>query len=93
MLTTYLWDLQEISCQPLSLPIFFHRQREHLMRQRPYRFASNGQGFLPNIYLSLSNTFIAKFLTLKDTEESPSPPASLTQTAFQYEPILPRNQF
>jgi hypothetical protein len=44
-------------------------------------------------YLSLSNTFIAKFLTLKDTEDSQSPPASLTQTALQNEPLLLANQF
>ena len=47
--------------------------------------------FLP--YLSLSNTFIAKFLTLKDTEDSQSPPASLTQTALQNEPLLLANEF
>jgi len=44
-------------------------------------------------YLSLSSTFIAKFLTLKDTEDSQSPPASLTQTALQDEPLLLANQF
>ena len=44
-------------------------------------------------YLSLSSTFIAKFLTLKDTEDSQSPPASLTQTALQNEPLLLANQF
>jgi hypothetical protein len=44
-------------------------------------------------HVSLSNTFIAKFLTLKDTEDFQSPPASLTQTAFQNEPFLLANQF
>ena len=44
-------------------------------------------------YVSLSNTFIAKFLTLKDTVDSQSPPASLTQTALQNEPLLIANQF
>ncbi len=43
--------------------------------------------------VSLSSTFIAKFLTLKDTEDSQSPPASLTQTALQNEPLLLANQF
>ena len=41
----------------------------------------------------LSSTFIIKFLTLKDTEDSQSPPASLTQTALQNEPLLLANQF
>jgi len=45
------------------------------------------------IYMSLSSTFIAKFLTLKDTEDSQSPPACLTQTALQNEPLLLANQF
>jgi serine phosphatase RsbU (regulator of sigma subunit) len=36
--------------------------------------------------VSLSSTFIAKFLTLKDTEDSQSPSASLTRTALQNEP-------
>ena len=44
-------------------------------------------------YMSLSSTFIAKFLTLKDTEDFQSPPASLTQTALQNEPLLIANQF
>jgi hypothetical protein len=43
--------------------------------------------------LSLSRTFIIKFLTLKDTEDSQSPSASLTQTALQNEPLLLANQF
>ena len=43
--------------------------------------------------VSLSSTFIAKFLTLKDTEDSQSPPASLTQTALQNEPLFLANQF
>jgi hypothetical protein len=43
--------------------------------------------------VSLSSTFIAKFLTLKDTEDSQSLPVSLTQTALQNEPLLLANQF
>ena len=43
--------------------------------------------------MSLSNTFRAKFLTLKDIEDSKSPPACLTQTALQNEPWLFKNQF
>jgi hypothetical protein len=56
--------------------------------ERPEDYRWNSLG-----YLSLSNTFIAKFLTLKDTEDFQSPPASLTQTAFQNEPFLLANQF
>ncbi len=41
----------------------------------------------------MSSTFIVKFLTLKDTEDSQSPPASLTQTALENEPLLFANQF
>ena len=54
-----------------------------------------GFGFIENDDggVSLSNTFRAKFLTLKDIEDSKSPPACLTQTALQNEPWLFKNQF
>jgi hypothetical protein len=42
--------------------------------------------------LCLYSTVIAKFLTLKDTEDSQSPPACLTQTALPNEPLLLADQ-